>query len=66
MSAKVPCDGCGSAFDPNTSGMAYNLGAGPEYFCLDCKPKAAIDEGVATIKTFLNPSAAWPFPKGLK
>lgn len=50
----VRCDGCGIEFDPNKAGLAYNMGAGPEYFCVKCVPPGTMEQTMATIKTFMG------------
>ncbi len=48
------CEECGGSFPMSQVGLAMNLGRGPEYSCLGCKPPATADEGKRTIEAFVN------------
>ena len=51
----MKCDGCGVPMEEKDIALAYNIGAGPEYYCAQCKPLPSTAEQVeAEIKAVMG------------
>lgn len=50
----VECGICGNGVEETEAALAFNIGAGPEYYCAECVPPGSTAQTVKLIRTFMG------------
>lgn len=51
--SELKCFQCNKQFE-GAGGLAFNIGFGPVYYCLECKPPQSVEDTMKSIDEFID------------